>query len=241
MRSDCCTFQRLGGKGGGSIDRISSIIILYVDDMLWAADKQDEKSIDEMLKDLVVGEIFFLSPSRSVDFLGATIAQHLDKRIGLHMNGFLSKLEEVAISDVCRDGKFTVDSRRLETLARQIVGSLLRAGQLHFSLGFDLAILSTTIKQFSVSTENAKAFLLRSNRMIRGAKKRMGVSRYVDFLGSMPRTSSIIKENMTLFLLTDAGYASLAVQNLLVHFDCIWPSHEPRRYHVAQCLVVHDV
>ena len=174
MRPYCCAFQRLG-EAEGSVGRIPSIIILYVDDMLWAADKQDEKLAEEMLKELVVGEIFYLSPSRAIDFLGMAIAHRVDNRIGLHMNGFISMLEEVPISDVCRGDKFIVDHRRLETLARQIVGSLLWVGQLRFSLGFDLAILSTTIKQFPVSVGNAKALLLRPNRTIRDLKKRMAV------------------------------------------------------------------
>ena len=87
-----------------------------------------------MLKELVFGEIFYLSPSRAIDFLGMGIAQNVGNSIGLHMDGFISMLEEVPISDVCRGDKFIVDHRRLGTLERQIVGSLFWVGQLRFSL-----------------------------------------------------------------------------------------------------------
>ena len=41
---------------------VSSVIVLYVDDMLWAADSIGGKLISEMLKELEVGETFFLEP-----------------------------------------------------------------------------------------------------------------------------------------------------------------------------------
>ena len=37
---------------------VTSFIILYADDMLWAANKEDEKLTLNMLKELEVGEAF---------------------------------------------------------------------------------------------------------------------------------------------------------------------------------------
>ena len=109
------------------------------------------------------------------------------------MIGFLKKLVEVKLPEVFKDGKFAMERRLLETLARQIVGTLWWVGQLHFDISFDLAILSTTANQFSVSTEHAKLFLLLSNRAVRDLRSRCGVFWYRDFLGNTIRTLSILK------------------------------------------------
>ena len=139
-----------------------------------------------------------------------TLAKDHMGSIGLHMNGFLQKLTEEKLPEVFQEGKFAMEKRKLETLARQIVGALLWVGQLHFNISFDLAILGATIKEFSTSPANAKLFFLRSNRVIRDLRSRMEIFRYRDFLGDAARTLNNLKSMLILFLFTDAGYASLA-------------------------------
>ena len=91
------------------------------------------------------------------------------------MRTFIQKLEETHLPDVILGGKFRLNQKRLETLARKILEGLLRVGQLHFNLRYDLTILGTTIKTVSDSSDDGKKFILRANRTIRDLKKRMGI------------------------------------------------------------------
>ena len=65
------------------------------------------------------------------------------------------------------------------------------------------------MKVFARSVADAIQFLLRPNRMIRDLKSRQEIFWYTDICMDSPRTSSYIRQHMTLFLFTDAGYASL--------------------------------
>ena len=78
MRDDCCTLQKLQRGEEGNALYASVVIVLYVDDMMWADDAEDEKLIARMLTELEVGEKFFLPPGDDVEFLGTALNQ--DKR-----------------------------------------------------------------------------------------------------------------------------------------------------------------
>ena len=83
------------GSGVG----VCSFIVLHVGDFLCASDATDWNLLAHALRQLELGEVFCLSESASVDFLGMEIITNVNKGIGLHMNGFVGKMEEVKITD----------------------------------------------------------------------------------------------------------------------------------------------
>ena len=120
------------------------------------------------------------------------------------MNEYIAGLAEIALGDLFRKNEFVVGSARIETLARQVVGSLLWIGPSQFYIGFDLAVLGTTAKEVALSVEQAKLFFLRSNRVIRELKTRKATLWFRDIIRNPVRTSQTIRNELTLVLMTDA-------------------------------------
>ena len=90
-----------------------------------------------------------------------------------------------------------------------MVGGLLWAAQLHFHIGFDLAILGTAIRREADSVQRAKDFFLRSNRVARDLENRRHINRYHDWVGSMVLSSGNLRDLLTLFLFAYDGFGSL--------------------------------
>ena len=78
MRSDCCSFSRYQCNESGEVIRVTSFIIVYVDDLLWADNEEDWKRPIEALSQLAIGPISRLSVSESIDFLGMRITENME-------------------------------------------------------------------------------------------------------------------------------------------------------------------
>ena len=70
-----------------------------------------------------------------VEFLGVALVMNTAGRIGVHMNDYIAKMNEVQMCEISAIGAFAVGKKRLGTTARQIVGSMMWLGGLHFRSG----------------------------------------------------------------------------------------------------------
>ena len=109
---------------------------------------------------------------------------------------------------MCNKKGLLITTDRIDTSERQVAGSQLRAVQPYCHVSHDVAILGTTVKEASISVAAAKEFFMRGNRAIRNLKKGQQVIWYHD-IHLENRTSGGAKEEMALFLFTDAGFGSL--------------------------------
>ena len=105
MRSDCCAFGRVVRDQNQKVIRASSFVVVYVDDLLWAADKEDFELLVRTLSQLEVGPITRLSPRNPIEFLGTQIVMDRVGNLGIHMQSFILSMGEMKISDLIEKGK----------------------------------------------------------------------------------------------------------------------------------------
>ena len=84
MRMDCCSFVRYKEDPSTKPQTvISSFIIVYVDDILIAANKPDWGRFAKAMQQLEVGEISYLKTNMSLDFIGHQLEKEF-RRLNLH-------------------------------------------------------------------------------------------------------------------------------------------------------------
>ena len=183
MRSECCSFSRYTRNADQSVARISSFLIIYVDDILIAADSNDWKLFKQVMSEMEAGEVNYLNRWSAIDFFGGQFTRSGTDEIGIHMSKFASAMQEIPLADVYQKERFVLTEERANALCRQSVGSLLFAAQAHFEVSRDVALLSTSIADACRDVKKAKEFFIRYNRVVRTLKTTDRTMRYHDILG----------------------------------------------------------
>ena len=207
LRTDCCSFERYELNRDKSVRRVTSFLIVYVGDILLAADQAGRNLFKTATQQMVVGEVKFLSIGGDLDFIGQQLS--LDKRgsICLSVAKFVDSLQEIVLIEVYQKQQFTTPSGRRMALFLQVAVSLLWAVQVYFEISHGVTLLGTSINEAAVTVEGAETFFTRYNRAVKPLKSSMSIIRYHSFGNLRRNSSSDLTRPLTLvgFLMHDSG------------------------------------
>ena len=209
MRCDVCTFAKHSRYQHGKVKRLTSIIILRVDDLLIAADEQDLSLFQTAIAQYRTGVLTTVSIAESITYLGLEICIDAKGRFGMQQTDYISKLNLARIGDVIRNNTFAISDERWATLTKQILGSLIRANQTR--LGG--CAISTNLSTSAVATVGivhlALDFIRLYNRSIKKMQESPHIIWYDKWPGDELVESTHILTKSTLLVFAGARYNNL--------------------------------
>ena len=90
MRCDVCTFTKHSRYANGQVKRLTSIIILHVDDLLIAANEEDLLLFRAVIAQYRTGGLISVDANTSITYLGLEICLDAAGRFGLHQTEYIS-------------------------------------------------------------------------------------------------------------------------------------------------------
>ena len=208
-RSDVCTFTRHAKTSQGDAERLTSLIIVHVDDLLIASNAQDIDLLKVALKQFKLGPIYDLREERQMEYLGLELQQSVPGVIGMHQTRYIGDLKSISIEEVIKNQKWVISREMWKTLMKQIAGGLIWIGQTRFDSTAATTVLSTSMVSAASHTEKALAFLKSYNKALKMIQSNKDIIWLRSFWTGTTPTVSQLLETCSLFTFTDAGFGCL--------------------------------
>ena len=208
-RSDVCTFTRHARDKNEEVEKLTSIIIVHVDDLLISANLEDISRLRRVLSQFNTGPIFELNKEKHLEYLGLELQLNSRGQIGLHQMKYINALQLVSIEDVIKNQAWIITPERWKTLMRQLVGSLIWLGQTRFDIIAVTTVMSTTMVSAMQSMDKALYVLKLYNKTVKMLKSNQDIIWYRNFWhGPTPSVQTLLG-NCSIFTFTDAGFGCL--------------------------------
>ena len=133
-RCDVCAFLKHEFGDTGKAARLTSTLVLHVDDLLVVATEGDLVIFTNMMTRYKTGELERVGGNCEFTYLGLSIGRDNQGRLYLHQHDYIGSLVPIIVEDVIRNNKFWIRQEKWGTATRQMVGSLLRCGQTVFEI-----------------------------------------------------------------------------------------------------------
>ena len=184
--------------------QISSVIVLYVDDLLIAANAADMKKFGRAMAQFKTGARESVELNAPVEYLGIEIARDADGNYGIHQKNYINELHLIRHEDVRQQNSMVISKDRWGTLNRQAIGRLIWSCQTRFDSSAVVTFLSTSAVESMTDLNLAKEFMRSYNRIVTTMQKEPLTIWYHPICSPIPSTIAEVLKSILLVTFSDA-------------------------------------